>query len=309
MPIHLSSLPDSLLSRAELYLCLAKVFSASELAQTSALLKSDLLPDLKSLANELPAISTGWLAQFEVAVNASAKLDSLMSDYGRLFLMPPAPAPLNLGFYLDVGISGNCGDALESYYHQYALEKSADFHDLPDHLSLNLQWFAWVLAGFLEDQTAFDESDTVPLRDVAEVIANFTLPAVNKLCVKAEAFAEDKQLNRSWLLLLNLVRLQLQDDLRWLTDYLPEQPEPAILQQNHSADLEAHKPVAETQFTCAACQKDFLADEMLSGMILRLEEAGVGADHVKVCPVCKGQHQEPTSLIPPGAKRFGKRAL
>jgi hypothetical protein len=47
---------------------------------------------------------------------------------------------------------------------------------------------------------------------------------------------------------------------------------------------------------------------VLSGMILRLEEAGVGADHVKICSVCKGEHHQPGSLVPPGAKRFKQRA-
>lgn len=306
MPIHVSPFFDSLLSRAELYLCLAKVFSATELAQTSMLLKSDLLPDFQSLSPELPALSSTWLEQFESALDAVHKPEQFMVDYARLFLMPPAPAPLSLGFYLDAGVMGRCSDALESYYHQYALEKSTDFHDLPDHLSLNLQWFAWVFAGLLENPS-LSEINRVTLKDAAEVISNFTLPAIQKLCHKAQEFAETNQLNRTWLQLLLLVQQQLQDDFWYLTEYLPEQSLLFATTQKSSAAFIYDSSVSEMQMTCGLCKSEFIADEVLGGMVFRLEEAGVEANHIKVCLVCKGEAAEPCKMIPPGAKRFKQR--
>lgn len=307
MPTHTSPFFDNLLSRAELYLCLAKVFSAAELAQTSALLKSDLLPDFQSIAPELPALSSVWLEQFEQALDATRYPEQIMADYGRLFLTPPAPATLNLGFYLDAGVMGRSGDALETYYHQYALEKSPGFHDLSDHLSLNLQWFAWIFAGLLENPSVSDKSQ-VTLKDAAEVISNFTLPAVQTLYHKAEAFTQEHAVNSVWLLLLQLVKQQLQDDLQHLAEYLPEQSVSFNTTQKSFADYISDSSVAEMPLACNLCQREFIADEVLGGMVSRLEEAGVEAGHMKVCPECKGETTELSRMIPPGAKRFKQRA-
>lgn len=307
MPTQPSPFFDSLLSRAELYLCLAKVFSAAELAQTSALIKTDLLPDFQSIAPELPALSSAWLQQFENALNATHHPEQLMADYSRLFLTPPSPVSLNLGFYLDAGVMGRSGDALETYYHQYALEKSPDFHDLSDHLSLNLQWFAWIFAGLLENLEVLDKSQ-ITLKDAAEVISNYTLPAVQSLYHKAEAFTQEHAVNRVWLLLLQLTKQQLQNDLQHLADYLPEQSVSFDTTQKSTAEYISDSSVAEMQLACNRCQREFIADEVLGGMVSRLEEAGVEADHIKVCPECKGETTELSRMIPPGAKRFKQRA-
>ncbi|MFN3881695.1 MAG: molecular chaperone TorD family protein [Nitrincola lacisaponensis] len=293
----------NLLARAELYLCLAKAFSVADLPQTSGSLKSDLLPDLQSLATELPALSADWLKQFEQALSSVDHSELMMTDYGRLFLMPPAPAPLNLGFYLDAGVMGRCCEALESYYHQYALEKSPEFHDLSDHLSLTLQWFAWIFAGLLETP----DNSRVVLKDAAEVISNFVLPAVQQLSDKADAFAQGNSVNATWLLLLHLVKQQLQDDLRQLADYLPEQSTPFDRAHKNASECLSDQLVPVMQLTCSLCECEFIADEVLGGMVSRLEEAGVDANHIKVCSVCKDVTVEHSRMTPPGAKRFKQR--
>ncbi|WP_404416323.1 molecular chaperone [Marinospirillum sp.] len=290
----------ALMPRAEFYLCMARVFLAAQEDLTAAHLKDELLEDLKSLAKDLPAITPEHL---QTSLNQLDNELGLIKEYSRLFLTPPAPAPLNLGYYLDGGVMGTSTQAMQVYYLRYQLEKDQAFHDLPDHLALNLQWLAWVLAQLLEeagDEPAFQNQ---AIQDMGSFINNYTLPGIQQLVKKAQAATEEYQLSSTWLDLIEMTRIQLEADLTTLKTLLPINAESSVKpareapeQREAAADA---RPDEEIQ--CQACGITFTAGEALAEMISRLKTAGVAHEHILVCPDCRETGMDNGSMKPPGS--------
>lgn len=102
------------LASAELYLCLSRAFLTPLNGVTLRALREGLQPDLEELAERLPAIDAEWLAAFRSTLEAVPSSERLLVGYSRLFLTPPAPAPLNLGGYLDGGLMGQGSRRIEA---------------------------------------------------------------------------------------------------------------------------------------------------------------------------------------------------
>lgn len=78
--------------------------------------------------------------------------------------------------------------AMEALYRRYGLERDPMFRDLADHLSLNLQWLAWVYSETMEAREAEIAAITA-LTDAATMLHDFTLPVlagVRRKFVKAD---------------------------------------------------------------------------------------------------------------------------
>lgn len=310
----------ALQASAEFHLCMARVLMAPELNLSPEALLTELLPDLQVLANELPALSNELLQQLEQALQQLPDREALLREYSQLFLVPPAPAPLNLGFYLDGGLMGRTTQALETFYERQALARNPAFRDLPDHLALTLEWLAWTLAVTLEYQNEDPQRSEQALQDLGAALYHYLLPGTEQLIKQTRLAAEKKQQSGCWPLLLQLIHNQLAADLQQLKALLPEQAlqdsitiEPSSsLATNKSAD---NKPVhempsgnADETLNCSRCGIQFQAGEMLGTMVLRLREAGLTTDHVEVCPSCRDKGiQELPSMKPPGAGIGRKR--
>lgn len=311
--------------RAELYLCLAKAFSAHKHPLDVGQLRSALLPDFRQLAESLPALTETWLQDFARALEQTDQADSVMREHARLFLTPPAPASLNLGHYLDGSGQGATGQTLDRCYHRYGLVLSRDFHDLPDHLALNLQWIAWVFASIAETQaeTPGTEESENSLRDLGWVLSHITLPACNQLLEKVQNAVQDFGFSPVWPMLVALAVEQLTDDVKRLRALVSAATErtPAAEPFNEwsdadrmetiaakSSEADSLPPSAELQtMTCRTCGSDFVADEALSTMVQKLRAVGLTTDHMEVCPDCQTEQPVPGTMTPPGAKRFQPR--
>lgn len=320
-------------ARAEFYLCLAKAFSAHKYPLDVSLLQSALLPDLKLLAGQLPALGQDWLEAFDqtlgqVGKSAPSLPDRIMPEYARLFLMPPALAPLNLGYYLDGNGQGSTGKTLDRCYHRYGLALSSDFHDLPDHLALNLQWIAWVFASIVETEATAPgaEQSENSLRDLGWVLSHITLPACTQLLEKVQKAADDGGLSAVWPQLVTVTVDQLADDVEQLRALVNAELEraPAVSQWPETdavaTDVVARKPIAPSTapasasasatretLTCKACGTAFVADEALSTMFRQLTDVGLSTDHMEVCSDCQTNQPLAATMTPPGAKRFQPR--
>lgn len=291
----------ALMPRAEFYLCMARVFLAGQEGLTAAHLKDELLEDLKALAKDLPAITSEQVQQLQVSLEKLDNQQGLIKEYSRLFMTPPAPAPLNLGYYLDGGIMGTSTRAMEIYYLRYQLEKDQAFHDLPDHLALNLQWLAWVLAQLLEeagDQPAFQSQ---AIQDMGSFINNYTLPAVQQLANKVQAATEQYQLSTTWLNLITMTQSQLEADLNSLKTLLPVQEEASAPRQAPEQREAAADARPDEELECQACGVTFTAGEALAEMISRLKTAGVAYDHMLICSNCRETSLDQGQMKPPGS--------
>ncbi|SFC51307.1 chaperone TorD involved in molybdoenzyme TorA maturation [Marinospirillum celere] len=292
----------SLMPRAEFYLCMAHVFLATQQGLTKTQLKEDLLADLHALSEELPGIQESQLKALTAALDELSDEQDLIKEYSRLFVTPPTPAPLNLGYYLDGGIMGTSTHAMEIYYLRYQLEKDNAFHDLPDHLALNLQWLAWVLAQLLEeggDQPAFQKQ---AVQDIGSFINHYTLPGIQQLLAKTRAANKEYALSSTWLLLVEMTANQLQADLDALKAWLPQEavkttPKPAPEYREAVTDAQPNELI-----TCNACGVEFTAGEALAEMISRLKTAGVTYDHLLICSNCRETSLDQGRMTPPGSK-------
>ena len=302
MNAQIPQLP-ALMPRAEFYLCMARVFLAAQQGLTAVHLKDELLEDLKLLAKDLPGIQDQQLKSLATALQDLDNDQGLIKEYSRLFVTPPTPAPLNLGYYLDGGIMGTSTHAMEIYYLRYQLEKDKDFRDLPDHLALNLQWLAWVLAQLLEeagDEPAFQKQ---AIQDLGSFINHYTLPAVQQLVSKTRAAVEEFKLTSTWLILVEMTAAQLESDLNTLKTWLPQDNS----EQNSAREAPTAREAAQDTnpdeiLTCKGCGIEFTAGEALAEMISRLKTAKLDYQHLISCSNCRETSLEAGRMTPPGSK-------
>ncbi|RCV87803.1 molecular chaperone TorD family protein [Billgrantia montanilacus] len=291
--------PD-LLPAAELSLCLSRAFLAPQTGVTLAEVQGPLLDDLRSLVESLPSLETERLDGLSKALVALTDTQQLILGYSRLFLTPPAPAPLNLGAYLDGGLMARSVPSMEALYRRHGLERDRAFRDLPDHLSLHLQWLAWVYSEAMEAREA--EKDTTPaLTDAAIMLHDFTLPALAGVRRKVTQAAKDET-TLPWRLLVELIHEQLTHDLARLEAALPSLAPQAIRPPDRPnagamATFETSEAPRE-RLTCHSCGESFESDPVLAEIRQRLTAAGVSADHLAVCRCCR---DDSSAMRPPGA--------
>jgi len=130
--------------RAEFYLCLARAFLAPKEGAAYRAFARYLADDLEDLSGRL-----GYPVSSElVGLRAAAETDhlALLQAYSRLFLAPPAPVHINAGFYLDGAIMGGGVAAMEAWYRRHGVERSERLHDLSDHVSVQLEFVAYLYA-------------------------------------------------------------------------------------------------------------------------------------------------------------------
>ncbi|MFY0991932.1 molecular chaperone TorD family protein [Halomonas sp. C05BenzN] len=296
-------LPD-LLPAAELSLCLSRVFLAPQARVTLAEAQGPLLDDLHSLAETLPTLDTERLGALARALAALTDTQQLILGYSRLFLTPPAPAPLNLGAYLDGGLMARSVPTMEALYRRHGLERDPAFRELPDHLALHLQWLAWVYSEAMEATEAGGDA-TPALTDAATMLHDLTLPALAGVRRKVAQSVNDAT-TLPWRALVELTHDQLSHDLARLQAALPalapeaNRPPPPTGGRDMVETFEASEAPSET-LSCRACGEAFESDPVLAEMRRRLAAAGVSADHLAVCPRCQGRHGASPSLKPPGA--------
>lgn len=301
-------LPDAggLLPRAEFYLLLSAVLDPGNANRSGEALGDALLEDLAALGDTLPAVTPSWLSAFRTTLAELRSTDQPLKEYSRLFLVPPAPCPLNLGYYLDGGLMGRTVGVLDGCYHRYGLERNGGFHDLPDHLSLNLQWLAWVIALAHERSEVDEDFDEAPLTDALGIISDIALPATGQIETRLDECVRERALSGVWPALVRLVRAQLAADRKWLSEHLnlgepSESPAEAAVGQAQPQPAEA----PSLSLTCRVCGTDFIADEAMAMMVTRLREAGLATDHMEHCPNCQSPEQKAARMTPPGARRFG----
>lgn len=142
-----------LLDRADLLYCLARAFmpppedwSVCDWAQPleddlAELGRSTGLPTEAARA-ALDAECGRWAA---AARQADGSADAWLVEYTRLFLMPPVLVPLNTGLYLEGAVGGAVAQMLRSCYETAGTAPDEGFHDLPDHVAMQLEFVARLL--------------------------------------------------------------------------------------------------------------------------------------------------------------------
>jgi len=167
LPAHLpEGAASALRAKADFYLCLARAFRAPAAPAACEAFAQALPYDLAELADET-GYRIGRLAHI-FAAHAAASRNDLLAQYSALFLVPPVPVPLNTGLYLDRALLGRSTLALVERYREAGLAPDERFRDLPDHVTMQLEYVAVLFA-----RSANGEGDW--LAPAREFLAQFVL--------------------------------------------------------------------------------------------------------------------------------------
>lgn len=145
-------------ARAEAFLLLARAFCEPKGEGFLAAFR-DCLPD--DLIAAFAACGLDARAEAAAVARAADFADdaALRVHHARLFLTPPAPAPLNAGLYLEGTVMGPAEAELSARYAAAGLEKAEGFRDLNDHVVAQLEFAAhlWGEAARAGDHSAAAE--------------------------------------------------------------------------------------------------------------------------------------------------------
>lgn len=131
---------------SELIGCLARAYLPPPAVLTSGQWCGALADDLEELG-VLLGVDVAVAVDRLRAVVASARAgEPWLVEYSRLFLVPPVRVALNTGLYLEGGIGGTASQMMARCYAAAGYAQREDFHDLPDHVAIQLEFIAALLA-------------------------------------------------------------------------------------------------------------------------------------------------------------------
>ncbi|MHB8165761.1 MAG: TorD/DmsD family molecular chaperone, partial [Sulfuricella sp.] len=137
----MDAMNNSFSPRAELWQCLAQALLPPRGEILSRALREDLADDLEYLATTLGLDISDAIMEARAALSRT-DAESLLPAYRSLFLVPPIPAKLNAGIYLDGTLLGPNTKMLAGIFYRHGVEQSPDMHDTPDHFATILEFLA-----------------------------------------------------------------------------------------------------------------------------------------------------------------------
>lgn len=131
---------ETLLHRAEFYLCLSRTFLAPRDEAWLRSFRDDLPDDLAELSAALGEPPQQALDALRRETRALPDAAALLQLYSALFLAPPRRAELNAGLYLDGAVMGQSVLEMQRRYARLGVQRAEDFRDLPDHVATQLEF-------------------------------------------------------------------------------------------------------------------------------------------------------------------------
>lgn len=176
------NVPGAALAQAEFYLCLARAFATPDAPDHAPAMRHWLADDLAELASELDLAVAPALADFRREAAVLADRDAWLQVYSAIFLAPPAAARINTAYYLDGAINGGTVRDMEQAYLRCGLARAEGFHDLADHVSVQLEFVALLLA-----------NESAPV-NAGEFLHRYAGHWIHPLCADLQAAAGAKAL-------------------------------------------------------------------------------------------------------------------
>lgn len=128
--------------RAEFYQCLSRAFLPPMEEELWVGMRDYLADDLSELGQALGLETGSGLADYTAAMRPVTDRLALLQRYSALFLAPSIRLGINTAAYLDGALGGGSVLAMEKSYRRAGFEADAGFGDLPDHVSIQLEFVA-----------------------------------------------------------------------------------------------------------------------------------------------------------------------
>ncbi len=247
---------EELQARAEFYLCLAHAFLTPNSEAAWQGLRDALADDLEDLAEILGHDIASHIANYRAAIDAIPDQATLLQIYSGLFLAPPRPVSINTGVYLDGALNGGSVLAMEESYRQNGLERSGEFLDLSDHLSIQLEFVASLLLA-RQDSTGAAEDDDAE-RFLATFVARWLPPFI------ADLEAAGRNPN-PWLHLARAMSVAVLREAR------AEAVAPSLLRQQNAIGKARHERAVAG-----------VSEADMAFITERLREKGLATDHLAI---------------------------
>jgi len=136
----------SLQDKSEFYLILARAFMTPQTQESYQAMKEYLADDLADMDQTLGYGLGSYLEAYRAEMAKIPSHENLLIIYSRIFLQPPREAQINPGVYLDGAFMGGTVDEMAAYYLKFDLARGEHFKDLPDHVSVQLEFVSCLYA-------------------------------------------------------------------------------------------------------------------------------------------------------------------
>lgn len=261
--------------RAELWLCLAQALLPPRGESISRALRDDLADDLAYLADSLGLDIGGKVAELRAAMSRT-EAQVLLPAYSSLFLVPPIPARLNAGIYLDGTLLGPNARMLAEIFSRHGVEQSPDMHDTPDHVATILEF----LALLFHQKDIAEPEKLEPIRDDMEAVRSLLRRVLPEIAARVAETEPERELPEVYSALLGVIEAALRDGQCVFFATVDDEEKTA---RRYFAKREtAPDPVA-----CKACGKPVATARELKVIIDRLRQNGLPFDHLELCPACR----------------------
>lgn len=250
-------------SKRDFWLCLARAFAPPAAGQNYLdTFRTDLPADLVAIADEMGLQFGAEVEDFRAAAARIADSLELQKLYAALFLTPPAPVMLNTGIYLDGTLLGDSEQELNAFYARHGFERHPEFRDLNDTPGVQCEFLGLLYDKVGRHALANEDMDAMAcIAEAERFIARYPRRWITPCLRDLERACETAGLNGVYVHLARILWLTVEETVSVAAGRLDAVPE-VVLPEGSSLGVGA------------------ITAEDLAEIACRLEEAGLGYDHV-----------------------------
>lgn len=260
---------QELIARTEFYLCLSHALRTPMSESDHQALTEILLEDLQGILQDAgyPHMEAG-LTELDTALHQQPHSHlELLKTYSKLFVIPPVRHSLNAGMYLDQTLMGSHAIEITAFYNQHGLERSDQEYEITDHLCVQLEFVAWLLANAIEHLQQEDtQAADAQLSALRNFIGRYIAPWVEQLNASLQGAINELPLTAIYLAMGKLVAAAIRADLDWL-----DAAYPSIAPPQEDDDSKITMQVADVN-----------SPEALQEITARLKAAGLDTKHLHI---------------------------
>lgn len=256
---------EALAARSEFYLCMARAFMAPAEEETFHAMRDALAADLGELAAQLGYAIDTPLARYREQIGRVPDQTALLQIYSALFVAPPSAAHINVGQYLDGAINGGSVKAMEQAYRRCGVERDERFRDLSDHLSVQLEFVAFLYAAAARRCTGDASREPMPV-DPGEFLQTFAMRWLGGLCGDLAQASAERELEANPYEPLALIL-----NAAVISDAVAVEVDAKAARKQHAIEHARSKQVGRA-----------ITDEDMARIARKLKEHGLSTDHLAV---------------------------